>query len=130
LRGTITRPEPAAVDGERPHEEARTAGSHENAGKHQEFGGRRECEEDDADDRDPHRDRHREPRPPAVDGDPERDLRAGEAKEKRAREQADPRAAQPHVLGEVRGNHADGIAQELADDVDHAHRRHQQHQAM
>ena len=55
----------------------------------------------------------------------ERQLRRGEAEEEDAAEQAEIFRAQGQVAGEVRRDHPDRIAQELADHIDHAQADHQ-----
>jgi hypothetical protein len=112
--------EPAAVNHERPHEEARAAEAHEHAAKDQRLGVGAEREHEDARDHDRHRRRHHPPRPIAVDRDADRNLRRRERQKKRARQEPDAGSAEPDVLRKVGGDDAHGVAQELAHDV-HTH---------
>ena len=118
------RREPARVERDRRHQERGGAEAEQRAGGDQTAGLVRHREQHAAQHREADRHQHAELGAEAVERHAERQLRRREHEEIDAGEQPELDRRQPDLGGEIGRDHADRIAQELADDVEHAERRH------
>ena len=118
------RREPARIERDRRHQERCGAEAEHRAGGDQAAGLLRHREQHAAQHREADRHQHAELGAETVERHAERQLRRGEDQKIDAGQQADLDRRQPDLGGEIGRDHADRIAQELADDVEHAERRH------
>ena len=118
------RRKPARIERDRRHQERGGAEAQHRARGDQAAGLVRHREQHAAQHCEADRHQHAEFRAEAVERHAERQLRRREHEEIDAGEQPELDRRQPDLGGEIGRDHADRIAQELADDVEHAERRH------